>query len=148
MPRYTPQSLPTRSAGHPAQSGHPQPTQATCEIVAQAAGLGSSIRREQGMQGVRAYVKAMRPFLQPAELSELARIMGVPCPAAEPEPPHTQKPQTPSGDPPQSMPSGNNMAQLFQMFSQFSGMNQNGGPSQGMNPMMLAQLMNAFNQNR
>jgi len=144
MPHYMPQPMPQREPGHSARPVPPQPHQASCEIVTQAAALGRSVRQEQGMQGLRRYVKAMRPFLQTEELAELAKLLGVPCPPQEPEHKPVQQASAPQNQH-QPMNSLNNMAQLLQLFSQFSGgMNQSGG-NPGMNPMMLAQLMNAMN---
>ena len=89
MPRYAPQSLPQKNPSE----AYAAPT--TCSIVTEAAALGRSIRQEQGMQGVRAFVAAMRPFLRPQELMELSQAMGVPCPPPDPEPAFCPPPPPP-----------------------------------------------------
>jgi len=149
MPRYAPQSLPGMPPNAPEP---PRLHQNLGTIVAQAAQLGRSIQREQGLQGVRAYVAAMAPFLAPHEHMELAQALGVPCPASREEPlsPPPQHPPTAQQPPPPNGNSGNNMggmnqmgnmAQMMQMLNQFSGMQGNTPGAGGLNPMMLAQLM-------
>ena len=165
MPRYAPQSLPGMPPNAPEP---PRLHQNLGTIVAQAAQLGRSIQREQGLQGVRAYVAAMVPFLAPHEHMELAQALGVPCSAPRedsPPPPPQHQPPQPNGNSGNSMGGGSmnnpgnpsnmgnmnqmgNMAQMMQMLNQFSGM-QGGSPGGGgMNPMLLAQMMQMLNQKR
>ncbi|MDL2258811.1 hypothetical protein LJC42_06635 [Eubacteriales bacterium OttesenSCG-928-K08] len=170
MPRFAPQSLPqhamrTNNANAqqpPAQNiqtavpreGSPDAQQQKRQNEHPAILLGRHIRRERGMQGVRAYVAQIREHLSANEYQALCGAMGVPE-NIQPEAAAFSSPQPAPQQPQESNPQqGANQMQMLQMLSQLMGsMNAGGGTNNmmggsnpaGLNPALLSQLMGSMN---
>ena len=166
MPKYAPQSLPVGGSRPPVQqavnaSDTEEPT--FPDHGQPAVLLGQHIRRERGMQGVQRYVLSMREHLTESEYEDLCHAMGVPTDLQPPAHARQTAPQPVSQvqDPPfnghQQAPNPNNMQMmqtLMQMMNGMNGMNGMGGAPaggtgggmggtnmNGMNPLMLAQML-------
>ena len=171
MPRYAPQSLPM--GGSRPQAGQPindtdQNDTSEGNSLHPAVSLGQHIRRERGMDGVRGYVVSIRDYLPSEEYQDLCRSLGVPPDLQAPvnhrqqaaQPQHQETPQPAQNNP-------NNQMQMMQMLQMLmamqgggmgaggfnplaqlagmgGGMPMQGGGQNGLNPMMLAQLLSSM----
>ncbi len=141
-----------------------------------AVSLGQHIRRERGMEGVRGYVVALREYLQPQEYQELCRSLGVPTDLQPSTHTKQPQQQAVSESPQPVQNNNNQMMQMLQMIMalqgggmggggfnplaqlmggmsggmQGGGMGNNmggmGGGQNGINPLLLAQLLSGMQQ--
>lgn len=159
MQRIAPNTLPPRgSGGRPGGGGG--------QGESPAFRMASRIRTEQGADRAAQYLKAMEPFVAPAERAHIAQQLGLSMP---PDPPPPQPSQSVGGAAPaQAMPPfggglpnlgplgnlgglgnmgnlGNlgNIMQMVQLFQGLSGSGGGGGPGNG-NPMQLAQMLGSL----
>lgn len=110
--------------------------------------MASRIRNEQGRDRAAEYLGAMEPFLAPGEREHIAKMLDIPLPQRQYAPPQYAPPQRPAQGP-QAMPNLGGMGdtmQLMQLLSSLGGMGKSGGSplgqaGNGMNPLMLAQLL-------
>ncbi|OQB23915.1 MAG: hypothetical protein BWY11_01520 [Firmicutes bacterium ADurb.Bin182] len=134
--------------------------------------LAQRIRYEQGTEQLRRYLTAIEPFIAPAERAAIAKQMGIQIVKAQQSPPQSQnqyfQPEEAGGSgqinenrqsqqPDTANNSGrmNQQMQIIQLLAQLAGggmpglgnlsnaFNSSGG---GMNPMLLAQLLNSLNK--
>lgn len=159
MQRISPNTMPPRGSGNrPGSSGG--------SAESPAFRMASRIRAEQGPERAAQYLRAMEPFLAPAERSHIAQQLGLrlptpPPPPAQPAPPAVSNPPAFNGMPGLSNmqnlgamsnmgPLGNigNIMQMMQLFQGLSGGNgggnAGGNPLAGLgggNPMQLAQML-------
>ncbi len=160
MPRYAPHSLPSSGSRPPAQqavNAYDTEEPISTDSGQPAILLGQHIRRERGMQGVQRYVVSMREHLTESEYEDLCHAMGVPTDLQLPQQ-HRAAPQQhtiPNAQEnayaAQPQASNQNNMQMIQMLMQMmSGMNGMGGSTgggmgglnmNGMNPLLLAQMM-------
>ncbi len=157
MQRIAPNTIPPRGGSGGRQGG--------------AGGLGESpayrmasrIRAEQGPERAAQYLRAMEPFLAPAERSHIAQQLGLrvpaPPPPAQPPPPAVSSQPAFGGLPGfdgGAMPNMGNMGplgnignimQMMQLFQGLSGGGAGGNPAGGLgggNPMQLAQMLGSL----
>ncbi|MDR1619219.1 MAG: hypothetical protein LBS18_00930 [Clostridiales bacterium] len=154
MPKYAPQSLPLAAR-------RKAPDQRRAGIISAAPvppgraaiRLGQYIRRERGIQGARAYAAAIHEYLPGPDYRALCRTLGMsaspPAPRAA-QNTHAQAPRAVQNTQNHPRPQGGpaNQMQVMQMLSSLmqlrGGGNNNGAGDNGMNPLLLAQLLNTM----
>ncbi|MDO4568428.1 MAG: hypothetical protein Q4B99_05645 [Clostridia bacterium] len=118
--------------------------------------LARRIRAEQGVGQLKRFLNAIEPFVAPAERQSIAESMGVRLENAQDEQAMPRQSPYRDGAAPSSAPYGSPAINAggMDMFSLLQGImgRQGGAPTQGsgggMDPMLLAQLMNAMNKGR
>lgn len=147
----------TMQQGTPAQRQQPYVEQGSSE-PSPALLMARRIRAEQGIDQLKRFLMAIEPFVAPAEREGIANSMGI---HIEPSPPPNQERPQPNMN--NGMPFGQgtfNQGEMNPMYllqnlmgrgngmggmgnmGNMGGMGGMGGNAQGLDPMMLAQLMN------